>query len=471
MIRYLAQRMDVDLAFLTDSPVEPETRQVLEKMCRRVTWAQLHPRGRWLNAAWSLATGRSATEGLFRSRQLRRALAAWTRDTHYDTVLVFCSSMVQYLDERSKVRGVRERHAREGRVAYSLTPDTSHLTPRILVDLVDVDSQKWFDYAMHARGPKKYLLRLEARRLRRLEASLPDRVDAITLVSPQEKELYQSFCPSDRVYAIRNGVDLEYFHPEESVVSGQWSVGKEQEQEQEQRAESREQSTESRERRAESDSGNSPLATSNYQLATATPPLSPLTCLFVGALDYAANLDGVSWFCREVWPAVRREHRDVVFRLVGSRPGAEARRFGSLPGVELVGEVADVRPYLRDAAVVVVPLRVARGIQNKVLEGMAMGKAVIATPAALEGIGAVPGEHAWQAATADEWTQLLAQALSDPARCRSLGAAARRFVEERFCWTTRLEEFDSLPGLRERRTEDRCQGTGVRGQMSEAADR
>jgi polysaccharide biosynthesis protein PslH len=135
-------------------------------------------------------------------------------------------------------------------------------------------------------------------------------------------------------------------------------------------------------------------------------------------LDYDANLDGANWFCREIWPRVCQTQPDAVFQLVGSRPGPAAQRLGRLPGVNLVGEVPDVRPYLRDAAVVVVPLRVARGIQNKVLEALAMGKAVVATPPALEGIGLNPDLHARQAATADQWVRSVSELLSDPAQRR-----------------------------------------------------
>ena len=142
---------------------------------------------RWINAARSLAFGRTATEGLFQCGRLRRLLARWSRTTRFDAVVVFCSSMVQYLD----VPGLAGVPA--------------------LVDLVDVDSEKWFHYAEEASGVQRWLYRIEGKRLRRLEQSLPPRAKAITLVSRCEAELYKSFCPADSVHAISNGVDLDYF--------------------------------------------------------------------------------------------------------------------------------------------------------------------------------------------------------------------------------------------------------------------
>ena len=372
LLQFLAERADVSLAFLSETTPPRETMQVLEGMCRRVTAVRLGPQTRWLRAAWSLGTGRTATEGLFRSRELRRTIRQWHESTQFDAIVVFCSSMTQYLDQPA-LAGV----------------------PTV-VDLVDVDSQKWFDYAQHSRGLKRRFFQLEGKRLRRLEVSLPDRVGAVTLVSPQEADLFRSFCPTDRVHAICNGVDLDYFQ-----------------------------------------SGASP----------GTP--SSDNCVFVGALNYNANLDGVTWLCREIWPAVRRRRPQALLRLVGSNPGPVAQRLGKLPGVKLVGQVPDVRPYLSEAALAVAPLRVARGIQNKVLEAMAMGKPVVATHQALEGIGVTPDVHVCRAATPHEWVRSISGLLTDPDRCARLGRAARAFVEEQFQWKTQLAPLADLPGLSE----------------------
>ena len=172
-----------------------------------------------------------------------------------------------------------------------------------------------------------------------------------------------------------------------------------------------------------------------------------MTCVFVGALDYRANIDGVTWFCREVWPQLCGRFPDARVILVGRRPVSSVRQLARYPSVEVVGDVSDVRPYLQDAGVVVVPLRIARGIQNKVLEALAAGKAVIASPQALEGLDVVVGEHVYQASTAEEWVGGLSSLFQDRAeRCR-LGAAGRTFVLEHHQWNQCLQPFAELLGL------------------------
>jgi polysaccharide biosynthesis protein PslH len=370
LLRFLSRRADVSLAFLAEDRPSPETLAALGSLCREVAGLQPGRHRRWLSAARSFALGRTATEGLFRCNRLRRLLERWCKATRFDAVVAFCSSMVQYLD----VPGLADIPA--------------------IVDLVDVDSQKWLQYAAEASSLKRWLYRLEGERLRRVEQSLPSRAKAVTLVSRSEVELFRSFCSAGSVHAIPNGVDLDYFQPRPSISS----------------------------------------ATSQ-------------DCVFVGALDYRANVDGVRWFCNEIWPEVRRRRPQATFTLVGSRPSAVVRRLAGQPGVRLAFDVADVRPYLAEAALVVVPLRIARGIQNKVLEALAAAKAVIATPAALEGIDVEPEVHACQAVTPTQWIESMLRLLDSPPARDRLGQAGRTFVETHYCWDRQLAPLAALVGL------------------------
>jgi glycosyltransferase involved in cell wall biosynthesis len=154
----------------------------------------------------------------------------------------------------------------------------------------------------------------------------------------------------------------------------------------------------------------------------------------VGALDYFPNEDAAVWFAREVWPAVRAKFPQAEFRIVGRNPTAAVRALASIPGVNLVGQVPDVRPFVASAAVVVVPLRLARGVQNKVLEAMAMGKAVVAAPASLAALRTESGVHLLSASAPREWADAVCGLLSSPERRRELGAAARGYVEEHHHW-------------------------------------
>jgi glycosyltransferase involved in cell wall biosynthesis len=174
---------------------------------------------------------------------------------------------------------------------------------------------------------------------------------------------------------------------------------------------------------------------------------SDRTCVFVGALDYRPNIDGACWFVREVWPEIRRRRAAARLLLVGRRPAPAVRRLADAPGVEVIGQVPDVRPYVAEAAVVVVPLRLARGVQNKVLEALAMGKATVASPQSLAGLlahGAVP---VLEASTPGEWVDAVVGLMDDPGRRRQLGREGRRYIEEFHGWDRCLEPLGSILGL------------------------
>src|SRR5262249_23559094 len=152
-----------------------------------------------------------------------------------------------------------------------------------------------------------------------------------------EADLYRRFASAGAGHAIGNGVDLDYFRPQ----------------------------------------------------ADGAEP----ACVFVGALDYPPNGEGGCWFCREGWAAILRRRPGARMYLGGRQPVPAVRQLAELPGVEVVGQVPDVRPHVARAAVAVVPLQIARGVQNKVLEALAMARATVASPSALEGLAAQPGIH------------------------------------------------------------------------------
>jgi glycosyltransferase involved in cell wall biosynthesis len=166
--------------------------------------------------------------------------------------------------------------------------------------------------------------------------------------------------------------------------------------------------------------------------------------VFTGAMDYWANVDAVCWFAEAVWPALSAAHPAAVFYIVGARPEARVRALAGLPRVVVTGAVADVRPYLAHARLAVAPLRIARGIQNKVLEAMAMARATVVSPQALEGIAARPGEEVAVADGAGEFLSRCAALLADPARAEVLGRRARARVLADYGWDAHLARLDGL---------------------------
>jgi sugar transferase (PEP-CTERM/EpsH1 system associated) len=365
LLRQMATRGRVWLGCLADEPVTPDTRAALDGLCERVAAVPVGRRARWLRAVRSAVAGGSLSEGLFASKELTRVLCGWTAEVQFDVVVASSSALVPYLRDR----------------ALAGTP--------AVVDLIDVDSQKWLDFAAATRPPKKWIYQLEAARVRKLEKSLAGRVRAVSVVSRAEADVYDAFTHVGAATVATSGVDLDYFAP----------VGCEEQQ----------------------------------------------ALTFVGALDYWPNEDAAVWFARAVWPLIRTKFPAAEFRIVGRNPTPAVRALTAIAGVNLVGPVPDVRPFVASAAVVVVPLRLARGVQNKVLEAMAMAKAVVAAPTSLAALGTVPGVHLLSASTPREWIELVCGLLADSSKRQQLGANARQYVEHHHHWERCLQPLlDSI---------------------------
>lgn len=354
LLRQLARVADVSLACLADEPVDPGTVDVLGELTTRQAIVPASRVRRWVRAGLSLAVGRSLSEGAFYEPALARVLDDWQRVQPAGAIVMSASSLVPYL-RRTELR-----------------------TVPAFVDLVDVDSQKWADFAAASRGPKAILYRLESSRLRKLETRLPARVRAVSLVSRAEADVFEVFAGPETATVATNGVDLTYFAPR----------------------------------------------------ADAEEPV----CAFVGALDYLPNIDAAVWFAREVWPGILARNPGAEFQLIGRKPVREVQALATLPGVRLVGQVPDVRPHVARAAVVVVPMRISRGLQNKVLEALAMGKATVVAPPALAALKAETGRELLTATTPSEWVEAVCLLLGDPGRRAAIGRAGRAYVERQHHW-------------------------------------
>ncbi|HEX4081213.1 MAG TPA: TIGR03087 family PEP-CTERM/XrtA system glycosyltransferase [Rhizomicrobium sp.] len=265
---------------------------------------------------------------------------------------------------------------------------------RVVTDMVDVDSEKWGTYASFAVWPVRLLYRLEQRRVHSLEKRAVAACERALFVSKAEADLFLELMPeaAGLVGFLENGVDLDVFDPA-LVFASPFSVG------------------------------SSPI-------------------VFTGAMNYRPNVDAVQWFAGEVFPAIRQACGRAEFWIAGANPVAGVRRLAKEPGVRVAGAVADVRPYLANAHCVVAPMRMARGVQNKVLEAMAMARPVILTPAALEGLSAIPGREVLMASNPSEFADRVSEALSG--LCSEIGFAARKRVERDHSWQQNLKVLDAL---------------------------
>ncbi|MBB3117053.1 TIGR03087 family PEP-CTERM/XrtA system glycosyltransferase [Pseudoduganella violacea] len=272
---------------------------------------------------------------------------------------------------------------------------------RRVVDFCDVDSDKWRQYAQRKSWPMRLLYAYEAERLLRYERAVAAVSDAALFVSEPEAALFRALAPEsgDRIGYFGNGVDTAYFTPHAEYAS--------------------------------------PYAAGERAV------------VFCGAMDYWPNVDAVCWFAREVFPAVLAREPLARFYIVGARPSAEVQALSALPGIRVTGTVPDVRPYVAHAALSVAPLRIARGIQNKVLEAMSMAKAVIVSPQALEGISAETGRELLLAEDAAQFAATVNQALAPAAGSAvyaldEIGRAARARVETSYGWAARLAPVEAM---------------------------
>ncbi|TMJ19061.1 MAG: TIGR03087 family PEP-CTERM/XrtA system glycosyltransferase [Alphaproteobacteria bacterium] len=262
---------------------------------------------------------------------------------------------------------------------------------RFIMDFGDVDSAKFAQYAEEGSGPMRWVNRREAEKLSAFEKAVAERADLCTFVSEAEAALFRRTTGRDNIRALSNGIDVDHFDP-----------------------------------------------AADFQRLDFKEPL----VLFTGQMDYAPNAEAVGWFAREVLPLVP----DARFAIAGRNPPASVR---ALAGgrVIVTGAVPNMRPWLAAADVVVAPLKLARGIQNKVLEAMAMARPVVASPAAFEGIEAEPGRHLLVADGAAATAAAVRRLLEAPG---ALGAAARDHVERHYRWSARLAPLAEMvdPGRR-----------------------
>ncbi|TPG49089.1 TIGR03087 family PEP-CTERM/XrtA system glycosyltransferase [Sphingomonas glacialis] len=265
---------------------------------------------------------------------------------------------------------------------------------QVIMDFVDMDSAKFAAYASEGRGPMAWVMRREANLLFQYERAIAGRADASLFVSEAEAELFRERSGAERVQVVENGIDTEMFAPD-----------------------------------------------APFEQIDAIDAL----IVFTGQMDYRPNIEAVSWFAETIFPQIRVRFPQAQFAIVGRAPSEAVKALARQPGVIVTGEVTDVRGWLAAAAVVVAPLKLARGIQNKVLEAMAMARPVVASRAAAEGIDHADTLRVGE--TAGEITDAVIALLDDPAAAAHLGRAGRARVQARYSWNARLAPLDAILGI------------------------
>ncbi len=368
VLQWLAERYHVYLGTFVDDPADWRYLASVEALCAGVCVRPLQPWRVGWRTLGSLVRGDALSTGVYRDRMMRR----WVE---------------RVLAEQKPALAV----CYSSGVAPLVMP---HAHLRRVMDFVDVDSDKWRQYAQARRGAARMIYRREAGRLAHFEHAIATQFDASVFVSEAEAAFFRQQVPGSagKVHGIPNGVDTEYWNPQQP-----WP---------------------------------SPYRQGERVVA------------FVGAMDYRANVDAVQWFAREVWPLVSARCRNVRFYIVGSKPTASVRALAELAGISVTGRVEDVRPYLAHAHVVVAPLRIARGIQNKVLEALAMEKVLLATPEAYEGVADFEGRLGCIDASPEVLAAEAARWLDAPHVTRV--PAARAMVLSRYDWKRSLDIYENV---------------------------
>jgi len=260
--------------------------------------------------------------------------------------------------------------------------------PKIL-DFGDMDSQKWLEYARYKSFPLSLGYWLEGQKMLAAEKRLARRFDLCTATTRAEWETLQGYGTGAATDWFPNGVDAGFFCPSDGAYEAD-------------------------------------------------------TISFIGRMDYYPNQECMARFCRETWPLLKARRPAMKLLIVGADPSPEMRALGELPGVTVTGSVPDVRPYIRGSALMVAPLAIARGTQNKILEAMAMGVPVVTSSVAAGGVDALPGDHLLVADSPEDLAAAILRVVENADERQRLSEAGRARMLSHHSWAGSMKRLDAI---------------------------
>jgi sugar transferase (PEP-CTERM/EpsH1 system associated) len=374
LLKHLLAKHRVFLGTFVDTPEDEVFASAVHELCPEHYIERLHPWVQKIASLKGLMTQEPLTLVYYRSVAFKAWVDKTLAEQAIDAIVIFSSAMAQYVPHKSGV-----------------------MTPPLLVDFVDVDSEKWLQYSAAMHWPVSWVYRREGRLLRAFETSTALRSRKSFFVTESETDLFKKVAPgcAGKLLPLSNGVDTQFYSSDPARLSPYTEV---------------------------------------------TSAAQAMVIVFTGAMDYWPNIDAVVWFRHEVWPRLSHAWPQLRFYIVGRHPSPSVLALAT-DRVVVTGTVADVRPYLQYARVVVAPLRVARGVQNKILEAMAMSRPVVAALSCAKVINASPDELVGTTG-ADGFLQEISALLNAPEAAELRGELARKRVIESYGWSAHLSGID-----------------------------
>ena len=375
MLKYFSKEFDIYLGTFIDDPDDWQYVDKVRDYCTELCVEPLEPRKAKLFSLRGLFTSEPLSLPYYRNRNMQRWVDKILFEEKPDAVLIFSGVMAQF-------------------VSGKMAPWTYNL-----LDLVDVDSDKWRMYAEKHRWPMSWIYRRESRLLLQYERAMAAEFSATLFVSEKEAEFFKSLAPelAEKIHYRVQGVDSQFFDPNRDYPSPY--------------------------------------------------PADEKVILFVGAMDYWPNIDAGKWFADEVFPLVLDQVPEACFYIVGMNPDESVMKLGNNDTIHVTGRVDDVRHYMAHADLAVAPLRVARGIQNKVLEAMAMNLPIIASTHAMTGIH-YQNEQFQPIVTDDPEVMSLKAIELFQSVDNSSYQGGRQVVLDGYNWNRSLQELSGLLGIK-----------------------
>ena len=371
ILKQLNETFDVYLGCFIDDPFDKRYVDELASYCKELFTLDQNKHVAKLKGLTSFLTGKPITLPYYFDGRMQHWTDRCLAEHSISKVFVYSSSMAQYC-QGEKYQNLER-----------------------IIDFVDVDSDKWRQYAEKKSGIARWVFNREYKQLGKYEDEVCHEFNHSLFVSPDEADLFrrrQAKADQNKVAGVLNGVDIDYFDPTAKFIE------------------------------------------------EALVPKEPFIS-FTGAMDYWANVDAVVWFVEQVWPLIIEKHPQAKFVIAGGNPTSEVQELSNVDGVVVTGRVVDVRPFIHKASCVVAPLRIARGIQNKVLEAMSLNQPVICTPMAMEGINAPASDHVHIEDEPLKFAQVCIEYLENKL---SVTCNNREWIIQQFTWHNTLKPIKDL---------------------------